>query len=222
MKNQQLLKQLPLLLLMSIPFAYIAYRWSDIPAVVPIHFDMAGHPNGWGSRVNLFILPIVSVLTYLLVQFLPMIDPKRMQNYTNSSMFFRLRLAIVFFVTLLSLLITRIAIADSVTPAITRWIPTVIFLLLAIFGNLMINLKPNWFIGIRTPWTMSSDTVWRQTHRVVGRVWFYGGLICVALSLLIHGTWASKLMLTFLLATVVFAFVYSYWLYRKELDASHQ
>ena len=80
----------------------------------------------------------------------------------------------------------------------------------------MINIKPNWFIGIRTPWTLSSDNVWRRTHQLFGRVWFYGGLLCAAISFFAPEEWTVALILIFALGSAIAAFGYSFWLYKKE------
>lgn len=96
-----------------------------------------------------------------------------------------------------------------------QFIPASIFLLLAMLGNFMINMKPNWFIGIRTPWTLSNDDVWKKTHQVGGRVWFYGGMLCFVLSLFTKPEWTLGLILVFTLGSAAFFVGYSFWLYKS-------
>lgn len=205
-------------ILLLIPFIYIAYIWTQIPDRVPVHFDMHGTPDNWGGKFSIFLLPGVNIGMYLLILFLPKIDPKRMNYDLFNSIFYKMRLAIVFFLCVLSLIITQAAIKGQIDQNISHLIPVAVFLFLAILGNFMINIKPNWFLGVRTPWTLSSDYVWRQTHQVIGRIWFYGGLICAALSFFAGEEWGSRLILTFALGTTAFAFAYSYWLYKKEME----
>jgi uncharacterized membrane protein len=88
--------------------------------------------------------------------------------------------------------------------------------LMTAIGNFMINLKPNWFIGVRTPWTLSSDHVWKQTHLVLGRLWFYGGLICILLAFTVPDTWLPIVILTYSLGSAIFAVAYSFILFKKE------
>jgi hypothetical protein len=187
-----------------------------VPDRVAIHFDLHGTANGWGGKWSVFILPVTNIATYLLILFLPLIDPKRMNNDDFTSMFYKIRLVLVFFFCLFSMFIAYIAVHGSTDHTASRWIPIATFLLLSILGNFMINIKPNWFIGIRTPWTLSSDTVWRRTHQVFGRLWFYGGLACAALSFYASDVWTARFITAFVLGSAVFAFAYSFWLYKKE------
>jgi len=206
---------LPLLIL---PLIYIAYVWGQLPDRIAIHFGFDGTPNGWGSKWMIFLLPAVNIGAYLLILFLPQIDPKRMNNENFNSMFYKIRLALVFFLCFMCFLATDAAVKGSINKGISNWVPVGLFLFLSLMGNFMINIKPNWFIGVRTPWTLSSDTVWRKTHQVVGRLWFYGGLLCAVLSILAPHEWTEGLILTFTLGSAVFAFGYSFWLFKKEKE----
>ena len=93
------------------------------------------------------------------------------------------------------------------------WLGTAI--LFIVLGNVLPRARPNWFVGIRTPWTLSSDRVWERTHRLGGRVLVVGGIV-VALA----GLLSSRLAFWTLMATVatlsVGAMAYSYLLWRSE------
>jgi uncharacterized membrane protein len=206
---------LPLLIL---PLIYIADVWGQLPDRIAIHFGFDGHANGWSGKWGIFILPTANIGTYLLILFLPQIDPKRMNNENFNSMFYKIRLAIVFFLCFICFLATDAAVKGSMNKGISNWIPVGVFLFLSLMGNFMINIKPNWFIGVRTPWTLSSDSVWRKTHQVVGRLWFYGGLLCAILAYFSPSHWTVRLIMIFVIGTVVFSFVYSYWLFKKEQE----
>lgn len=216
MKNFNYKREIILWLLLIIPIIYIIYIWGQLPDRIAIHFDLRGTPNGWGGRWSTLISPLVSIFTYLLLLFLPLIDPKRADDYDFTSMFYKIRVTLVIFMSAISIFITYNAIYNISEHGIGRLMPVAVFLLLSVLGNFMINIKPNWFVGIRTPWTLSSDTVWRRTHQVVGRLWFYGGLASAVLCLCPANKWTSKLILVFILGSAVFAFGYSFWLYKKE------
>ena len=202
--------------LLTIPFIYIGYVWTELPDRIAIHFNLHGIANGWSGKWGIFIIPCVNIAIYLLILFLPLIDPKRMNADNFTAMFYKIRILIVTFMFFMSLLAIDSAVKGSMSESISHWIPVGVFLFLSVFGNFMINIKPNWFIGIRTPWTLSSDTVWRRTHQVMGRTWFYGGLLCAALSCLTPDHWTERLIIAFAAGTALFAFVYSFWLYKKE------
>ena len=217
MKNTNYLKEAPLWALLLIPFLYVAYVWGSLPDSIPIHFDIKGEANGWGTKWAIFILPAINAGTYLLLLSIRKIDPKRMNDELSASIFYKLRVVLSVFMTLLSIATVYATIQGVMTHSLIRLIIMAVFLMLAFIGNLMINIKPNWFIGIRTPWTLSSDTVWRKTHQLMGRLWFSGGIICALLSLIIPDQWMLSLILTFSLGSTAFAFAYSFWLFKKEV-----
>ena len=167
-------------LLILLPALYLAYVWNALPATVPIHFDASGEPNGWGEKGTELILIGVNVFIYFFTLFFKGIDPKNLNEGFFTNNFFKLRAALIVFFSILSIMVIHAALPGNEHAGL-HWIPACVFLMLAFIGNFMINLKPNWFIGIRTPWTLSSDVVWRKTHQLGGRIWFYGGLICVFL-----------------------------------------
>ena len=216
MKNINYKTELILWLMLVAPIIYGIYVWGQLPDHIAIHFDLKGTPNGWGGRWAIFLTPVISIFTYALLLFLPQVDPKRTEDYEYTSMFSKIRVAVVIFLSAISVFITYNAISPFSELGIGRLMPVVAFLFISVFGNFMINIKPNWFIGIRTPWTLSSDTVWRRTHQVVGRLWFYGGLVCAILCFCPANKWTSALILAFLIGSVVFAFVYSFLLYKQE------
>ena len=216
MKNFNYQREIIFWLLLVIPFLVIAYVWDSLPQTIPVHFNIHGAADRWGGKWSIFMLPVISIGTYLLMVFLPLIDPKRMDTADFSSMFYKIRSIFVIFFSAVSLFIIYITINGGIDRGAAHWIPVAIFLFLSVLGNFMINIKPNWFMGIRTPWTLSSDNVWRKTHQLMGRVWFYGGLVCAALSFFAPDRIADPLILVFVFGGVVLAFGYSFWLFRKE------
>ncbi len=215
-------KESILWVLTLLPIAYIVYIWPQLPAQVPIHYDLHGEVNGWGDKSTIFLLPGIMVVSYFLMAFLPQIDPKKMNTDFFRSNFYKIRLVVTAALAAISVLVAHLALSTTPDTHEVKYIPVLVLLLLAILGNFMINIKPNWFIGVRTPWTLSSDTVWKQTHLVFGRLWFYGGLGCIAAVLLLPDAVMPPLILTFVLGTSVFAFAYSYILYKREQEKASQ
>ena len=209
-------KEIPLWAIMLIPVAYICYVWGSLPDSVPIHFDIHGEANDWGSKWMIFLMPAISLGTYLMLLFVRNIDPKRMKDEAQSNVFYKIRMVLVLFMSFIGIVITFATVHGNMEHGISRFLFAGIFLLFAVLGNFMINIKPNWFIGVRTPWTLSSDNVWRKTHQVTGKMWFYGGLICCALSMFVSDEWDAALILVFALGSASFAFGYSFWLFKKE------
>jgi len=208
-------KEMILWVFLLLPVLYLVYIWPLLPNQVPIHFNAEGEANGWAGKASELILIGISFFVYLFTLFLRKIDPKQLNEGFFTNNFFKLRIALVGFLCVLNISIMYIALPGNEHLGV-HWIPAGVFLFLAVLGNFMINLKPNWFIGIRTPWTLSSDIVWKKTHQVGGRIFFYGGLACVVLSFLLSGSWLNATMLIFILGSTAFLFGYSFWLFKQE------
>lgn len=222
MKTIDIKKELPLLVLTLLPVCYTIYIWPQLPAQIPIHYDLHGDVNGWGSKATAFLMPGISVVSYILLLFLPQIDPRRMSGEFFINNFYKIRLVLSVALLAFSILITHLSLSGTPDTHEVKLIPAFALLLLAVLGNFMINIKPNWFIGVRTPWTLSSDHVWKQTHLVFGRLWFYGGIVATAGIFILPDSMGPALILTFVLGTSAFAFIYSYWLYRQEQHRAGQ
>ena len=99
-----------------------------------------------------------------------------------------------------------------------RTIPQAVFIFIAVTANLTNNVKPNHFIGIRTPWTLADEDVWRKTHRVSSRLFFIGGLVGFVVSVVAPVTWGYRLIFIVPVSCSVYTMVYSYWLYKKRVS----
>ncbi len=179
---------------------------------VPVHFGLNGQPNRWQpAREAVLIMPLLTTVLYLVLLLGPLIDPRR-RNYAAFGPTLRIvRWAIV----LLLVAVQGAALASAAgTPLAGRTIPRVVAaVLLLVPGNSMGRLRPNWFFGIRTPWTLSSDEVWRDTHRLAGRCMVIAGLVAVPL-VFVATLWATEASVGLLLTAVIVPAVYSYFRYR--------
>ncbi len=207
--------EMALWVFLILPVIYLAWVWNSLPATVPIHFDMDGSPNGWASKPAEFILIGANLFVYFFTFIIRRVDPKKLTEDFYNNNLLKIRAALTVFLSIISVMVIHAALPEASHTSL-HWIPACGFLFIAVLGNFMINLKPNWFLGIRTPWTLSSDIVWRKTHQVGGRIWFYGGLACVALTFLLQGDWLNKLAGTFIFGSTGFFFAYSFWLFKQE------
>ncbi len=222
MKPRLHLYDLFLLLPVAAPFVYLAYRYPHLPASVPVHFNIDGTANRFGNKQELWgILAItggISILLYLLIRFLPKIDPKKAPR--NPDMVYnKIIIAVILLLSIINCLIIHAA--DKGAFDIGGAFPVVVGVFFAVIGNLMHNIKPNYFIGIRTPWTLENEATWRKTHQLAGKIWFAGGLSIALISLLLPARIAAYLSIAGVVVLAVIPVIYSYFFYKSLEKDTH-
>jgi uncharacterized membrane protein len=185
-----------------------------LPERMATHWGLSGQPDGWSGRTfGAFGLPGLMLFIWALCYWLPAIDPRR-ENYAK----FRGSYDVVVAGIVAVLLIVHAAIL-GVAMGLAVPIPIVVSLavgsLLMLIGNLLPRARPNWFFGIRTPWTLSNDRVWDRTHRVGGRVMVVAGLI-VAIAGFSPPPWPALLMAVAAGGAALVSIVYSYAVWRQQ------
>jgi uncharacterized membrane protein len=195
------------------PMIALVIFWKQLPERVPIHWNGGGQINRWASKYSLLELPLVSLMTVCLLHFLPWIDPKlrrasggqgRMQSALQ---ILRLALATCFGAVFAMLLAAALGHGE---PMSSRLVPSAVLVLFAIIGNYSSNLRPNYFVGLRTPWTLESPETWRATHRLGGQLMFFGSIILLLLQFFLSQSAFAPVFLTSLILFVVWAVWYSW------------
>jgi uncharacterized membrane protein len=198
-----------------IVFAIISlYFYSVLPERVPSHFNGDGVPDGYSSKMFLVLFGIgESLLLYFLLTFIPFIDPFWKKIESKYSLFLAFRdIALVS-----SLFIYVVILFSARKGALEKDAFGVGFgLMFILMGNYLPKLPRNFFFGIRVPWTLASDVVWKKTHRVSGWLFVLAGvLICI---LCLFNIPLNITLFATLGPVVLFsAFIYPFYLYRKEL-----
>lgn len=205
------------LVLWLLPIAYVTYIYSALPESVAIHFDMDGKPNGYGTKGEFLgtqaIVMGMSAFVYLLLKFLPAIDPKKYVKYGEVT-FQKLALGLVLFLAALDIAIAYAAVSSNFE--VGKLILPIVGLLFAFIGNIMNSIKPNYFAGVRTPWTLEDPDTWRSTHRLAGKLWFAGG-ICLTIAMLVLPNKTGMIVFFVIIATLVLIpVIYSYIYYTKH------
>lgn len=197
-----------------VPIALVLALWHRLPQQVPIHWNLHGAVDSWGSRPMLLLLAGIGLLLALLAMVLPRLDPKKANYVRFSGTYFSVLLLIELFL----LFITVVTVIEALQPGTVNIRTAVVFalgLLFAFFGNLLPKVKPNYFFGIRTAWTLNSETVWYHTHRLSGFVWFLGGL-CIAASAWLPETVCLIALIGLVLLLCVVPIAASYVYFRQE------
>jgi uncharacterized membrane protein len=187
-----------------------------MPDVVPSHWNAAGDLNGtlpkfWG----LILIPVLMCFFCGLLVVLPRVDPLR-ENYKNfqaSYDGFILVFAAFFFFVQLEIILWGLG--TRISPNLTM--PVMIGILFISIGFLLEHAEPNWFVGIRTPWTMSSVSVWKKTHLMGAKLFKLAGVASMAGVL--AGPYAYLFILVPVIAVAIATVVYSYVEFRKERTA---
>lgn len=221
MQNARTYKQLTVAFIILLPLAYIAFKWSSFPDVMPLHYNIQGEVDRVGGKkeflLGVIIISAVNLLTYLLISNIHKIDPKRAKA-DQSATFDKLAMGVSLFLTAINVLIIADGISGGKSMADKALIPLV-GLLLAFVGNYMNNIKPNYFAGIRLPWTLNDENNWKQTHRIASHLWVAGGItICVA-SLTVKPVIAGIVLIIAVVCMVVIPIGYSYSLFKKTKEA---
>lgn len=206
-------KELVFIILIAIPFIYLAFIWENLPDKIAIHFDFEGNPDNWTAKNQIiYLLLALGVGNYLLMLFIPKLDPKKKIEQIGGK-YYSLRLVMTFFMTIISIYILFSGNGEKVNPAFLIALTVGFY---AVFGNYLQTVKPNYFIGIRTPWALENEQTWKKTHRLAGRIWLIAGLVILIISFIIKNNYALGILfasITFII--VIIPIIYSYTEFKK-------
>jgi uncharacterized membrane protein len=205
-------KESPIWLILALPVIFLLIYSDQLPARVPIHWNARGEVDGYGSP---YLLVLLNVGVYLLLLLVPKIDPRKRNYALFQDSYYKLRFILAVFVTGLTVTIFLNGLGYAIDVA--RVVGLGVLLLLAFIGNYLTTIRPNWFVGIRTPWTLSSDTVWKKTHQLVGKLWFFGGLAGFLVGLFLAGAYLFYLLVGIALVLGLGSVIISFVIYRQHV-----
>lgn len=162
---------------------YSLYMNQQLPDRVPTHWNINNQPDAWGPKSTVLYLGLaILLLGPLMTVAIPKVSPKNFGGETFGETFATVMLLVQGMFLAIHFVILRSA--GGGMDNIGNVMMAVIFAFFAFFGNLMGRIKRNFYMGVRTPWTLASERVWLATHRRAGRLWFFGGIGGVLFSLL--------------------------------------
>jgi len=193
-------------------FALSFYLYPNLPDKIPTHWNGAGEIDGWGAPWTIFLLPITAVLTYALFLIMPSIavfrkNIKSFKHFNSMKLVIVLFFALIYAFTLLPVFNYDINITQLIFPTIS------IFLIY--FGVVIPTIERNFFIGIRTPWTLASDHVWKKTHQLGGKLFIIAGIIMFFFIFVPYKIFIWLLLIK-IFALIFLLFTYSYIIWKKE------
>lgn len=206
------------ILIALIPLAYLAYVWNDLPANIGLHFNVIGEADRSGDKNGLLMqistVSALTILVYFLVINAHKLDKKRLKGIKPPT-FDTIALATVLFMTVINLGI----ILNGIYPAsgiFSKLMLPAIGLFFVFMGNVMYNIKPNKFVGIRIPWTLNDEDNWRHTHRLGSKLFFVGGILITIVSVAYDQHIAAAFMSVTVTLIALVSILYSYLFYRKN------
>ena len=214
MKQVNWKKEAIIWLILLLPFIYSVIVWNKLPDRVPTHFDVKGEPDDYsGKAFALLLLPAMNVVLYFILFFIPRIDPRKKNYAAFGSSYQNIRMLIHLFFVGMFIFITQTTSGGQ--PLKLNAFLSGMLLFFALLGNYMRTVRSNFFVGIRTPWTLSNDMVWRKTHELGGKIWFYTGIVLAIIVFFLPQMAAAIVMFCGVFLMVIIPVVYSYLEYRK-------
>ena len=202
-------------LLALAPLLLVAVFYARLPDRVPLHWGFDGAINGYGSKNELWLLAAMGPGMALLFQFLPRLDPRK-RNYEKFQKYYD---AFGVVITAFVAVMMGIALVEAFRPgtvSMGRVVSALVGLLFLFLGNLMGKVKPNFFMGIRNPWTLSDPDVWNRTHRLGGGLFFLAGLAAAVSAVLLPERITFWVLMAGVLAAALIPTVMSYVWYRRR------
>jgi uncharacterized membrane protein len=159
---------------------------------VPIHWNAKGEIDQYGSKETLILLPLLlPLLTYLIF-----------------AKYHQLKNVLVMFSSFLSVFILYLTKNESAADLI--FLLVIVGLLYAASGNYFKTLQPNYFIGIRTPWTLESEEIWKKTHQLSGVIWFIGGILLALSGFLFPEEFMINILIAITVILIAIPVIYSF------------
>ena len=189
----------------------VAYFY--VPDRIPIHWSAGGEIDSWGPRVSILGFGALPLACVLMFRWLPLVDPRRESYARHAKTYEIIQKLIVIGLAALVWVSTAAALGLPLdTGAIVR---VLVGALLMGLGNFMGRLKRNYFVGIKTPWALADDEVWRLTHRRGGLVFVAMGLVFLASLAIPQGPALEAIVSASTLGGVAYIFLYSYLAWRR-------
>ena len=164
-------KEIPLIGVVLLPFLYLGYIWQELPNKVPVHWNAKGEIDRYGDKTELLLIPfLLPLLIYVIFLVIPYIDPKKNIEKMGKK-YDTIKFLLTVFMSVLATYILYSAKTASISSP--NGVIILIGILFIILGNFFKTIKANYFIGIRTPWTLENEEVWKHTHRMAGKLWVH-------------------------------------------------
>jgi uncharacterized membrane protein len=202
------------LLLIALMFLIGFLAYSHLPDQIPTHWNIRGEVDGYGSRTfGALGIPLITLGIFFLFRFLPSIDPRK-RNYVQFAKSYR-AIKLVFIIFMFTLYSATILFSLGYPVNITFVVNLLIGILFIVIGNYLGKVKHNYFVGIKTPWTLADEEVWKKTHRLAAPL-MVGAGVSFTIGALVRHPATFILSFSMIMVAVLVPTVYSYLLFKKR------
>lgn len=189
-----------------------AWLYGSLPDQIPSHWNIRGEVDGYGGKWTLFIFPVMMAGMLVMFYFLPALSPKHFEVDTSRSTYLYIMVLVVGLFAYMHgvmLYVIHQTVAKEATIDLGRAFVAGMFLFFGLMGNVIGKVRKNFYIGIRVPWTLASDRVWNDTHRLAAWVWVAAGAIGFAMIVLGAPLFAAiGVLVLSALIPVIYSFVH--------------
>ena len=197
----------------SILLTIIVYN--KLPDLVPIHWNIMGEIDKYSPKAfGAFMAPVIMIFTWSGMKFLPKIDPRK-KNYEkfDKSYSVIVSMLLTFFLVIHTV---TLLVALGYSISIEKIIPLIVGVLFIVIGNYLPKSKSNFFYGIKTPWTLSSEVSWRKTHRLGGKLFVVAGIVCILSSFLLNCNIKAVVFFIAIMIAAIVPIVASYFYAKND------
>lgn len=189
------------------------FSYPKLPEQIPVHWNLRFEVDGWGKKGSIIGLGLLPLLILICFELFAKFSTRKISNEKHIKVYRILEIATV--VLMIGLNWTSIIIALGYNINIGVILPVVMGIFFILLGNYMPALKGNHFIGIRNPWTLNDEYVWRKTHKAGGYLFIIIGVFMIVMGFL-KSDYINKIVFIIMLSGIVAINVYSYYIYRKR------
>lgn len=214
MKTREFIKrEWAMWILILIPTIFSIVNWNSFPDKIPTHWGVDGQIDDYGGKWSVFLGPLLGLGMYLLMIVLPKIDPRKKNYDLFSGAYWLIRIALVLLMCIIGMMTDLVSLGYKLDVGMIVQLSVLgLFLLI---GNQMGKIRPNYFVGIRTPWTIDNQEVWTKTHRLGGRIWVGTTLALIICVFILPMKIFAILFFVSIITMAVIPIVYSYVIHKK-------
>lgn len=194
-----------------------AWAWRQIPpgSKLPVHWGINGQPDRYAGKFwGLCMMPVVLTGMSILLFLAPLIEPRKRHLNLSMKAYNLILIAIILLMAVLHILVIMSSLNKGIS--IDKAVPFAVGLLFIIIGNYMGKIRSNFILGIKTPWTLSSELSWNKTHRLGGKLFILSGFLLALSALFSTGKVTFTILIIGVFGSIIAIFAYSYVIWKND------